>query len=112
MRDPATESVRGGTLYLVQSETPQERQIIAAWLTERFEEDAPEGGRLAVAPPDDRLHEPLAAAAALLGPPLRGAGPREAPGGGPPPRGGGAVARGGNRRTRAGAQRLIMRRGS
>ncbi|MFG1920780.1 glycerol-3-phosphate 1-O-acyltransferase [Cryptosporangium sp. NPDC048952] len=100
------------TLYLVQSETPQERQIIAAWLTSQFEGQNDDGGRMVVDLADDRLHEILTDAEDLLVEPLRVVWLPEDENEKPLSRLGSALARRGNRRARSGAQRLIMRGGS
>jgi len=112
MRDEATGPADGGTLYLVQSETPQERQIIAAWLTDQFKDHDGDGGRLVVDLADDRLHDVLADADELLVTPLRVAWLPDDENEKPLARLRTAVARRGNRRTRSGAQRLIMRGGA
>ncbi|GAA0271030.1 glycerol-3-phosphate 1-O-acyltransferase [Cryptosporangium japonicum] len=99
-------------LYLVQTETPQERQIIAAWLTTQFEDRADDDGRLVVDLADEKLHEILADADDLLVEPLRVVWLPENEDDRPLTRLGAAIARRGNRRTRSGAQRLIMRGGT
>ena len=68
MRDTTEDSVP--TLFLVQAETPQERQIIARWLTEQLE-GQPESRRFVLALEDDRLHETLTDNPDLLVSPLR-----------------------------------------
>ncbi|MFI5958548.1 glycerol-3-phosphate 1-O-acyltransferase [Cryptosporangium sp. NPDC051539] len=59
MPDQRSESVPAGTLYLVQSETPPERQAISAWLTQQLEDSAGDGGRLVLDLTDERLHTML-----------------------------------------------------
>lgn len=72
MRDPAEDSVPSeSTLYLVQSETPQERQIIAGWLTEQLENQPADDRRLVLDLADAQLHDVLEGSHGLLVSPLR-----------------------------------------
>ena len=106
MRDIADDSVP--TLFLVQAETPLERQIIARWLTEQLE-NQPETQRLVLALDDDQLHDTLAGDGALLVCPLRVAWLPPNENRGPLSKLGSKVTILGARRSRATAQRLIMR---
>ncbi|GAA3386439.1 glycerol-3-phosphate 1-O-acyltransferase [Cryptosporangium minutisporangium] len=114
MRDPEAESVQRGTLYLVQSDTPQERQVIAAWLTEQLgaENGDRDSGRLVVDLTDERLHETLADAGDLLVTPLRVAWLPAEESDKPLAKVRTAVVRMGARRKQATVQRLLLRRGS
>ncbi|SHM94829.1 glycerol-3-phosphate 1-O-acyltransferase [Cryptosporangium aurantiacum] len=112
MRDAEPDSVRSGTLYLVQSDTPQERQIIAAWLTEQLENESGDGGRLVVDLTDGRLHETIDNAGDLLVTPLRVAWLPAAEDEKPLTKLRTTVARMGARRSQSTVQRLLVRQGA
>jgi glycerol-3-phosphate O-acyltransferase len=107
MRDTAEDSVP--TLFLVQAETPQERQIIARWLTEQLESQ-PETPRFVLALDDDRLHETLAGEENLLVSPLRVVWLPAAEDEKPLSKVRARVARAGAKLARPAAQRLILNR--
>ncbi|TQS43281.1 glycerol-3-phosphate 1-O-acyltransferase [Cryptosporangium phraense] len=93
------------TLYLIQSETPQERQAISAWLTSQFENG--DGGRLVLDLTDERLRTTLDDD--LLVTPVRVAWLPADGDDGPLARLRTSVGRAGARRSRQSVQKLILK---